>query len=74
MLRIDKAIFDTNGVICDNICQLHFSDRGLLSQNILGQIRNFVEYIAIKSYSKGKDVDPNDYNLNASKICVTLYC
>ena len=34
MLKIDKAILDTNGVICDNISKLKFSDRGLLSQNI----------------------------------------
>ena len=61
MLKIDKAILDTNGVICDNISQLNFVDRGLLSQNILGQIRNFVEYIAIKAYSNGQDVNPNDY-------------
>lgn len=39
MLRIDKAILDTNGVICENISQLSSTDRGLLSQNILGQIR-----------------------------------
>lgn len=64
MLRIDKAILDTNGVICDNITQLSLIDRGLLSQNILGQIRNFVEYIAIKAYSNGQDVNPNDYNVN----------
>lgn len=68
MLRIDKAILDTNAVICDNISQLSFADRGLLSQNILGQIRNFVEYIAIKAYSNGKDVDPNDYNLNVAAL------
>lgn len=68
MLRIDKAILDTNAVICDNITQLRFADRGLLSQNILGQIRNFVEYIAIKAYSNGKDVDPNDYNLNVAAL------
>ena len=37
MLRIDKAILDTNGVICDNIAQLNAGDRGLLSQNILVQ-------------------------------------
>lgn len=43
MLRIDKAILDTNNVICDNIAQLSTTDRGLLSQNILGHIRNFVE-------------------------------
>lgn len=68
MLRIDKAILDTNAVICDNISQLSFADRGLLSQNILGHIRNFVEYIAIKAYSNGKDVDPNDYNLNVAAL------
>ncbi len=68
MLRIDKAIMDTDGAICNNIAQLSTIDRGLLSQNILGQIRNFVEYIAIKAYSKGKDVNPNDYNLNVAAI------
>ena len=61
MLRIDKAILDVNGVICDNIKQLSGTDRGLLSQNILGQIRNFVEYIAIKAYSNGQDVNPEYY-------------
>lgn len=68
MLRIDKAIYDTNDVICNNISQLYFSDRGLLSQNILGQIRNFVEYTAVKAYSKGQDVDPNDYNLITAAV------
>ena len=68
MLRIDKAILDTDAVICDNISQLSFVDRGLLSQNILGQIRNFVEYIAIKAYSNGQDVDPNDYNMNVAAL------
>lgn len=68
MLRIDKAIFDTNGVICENISQLSSTDRGLLSQNILGQIRNFVEYIAVKIYGKGKDVDPNNYDLRQNAL------
>ncbi len=68
MLRIDKAILDTNGVICDNISKLGFADRGLLSQNILGQIRNFVEYTAIKAYSNGQDVNPNDYDLNVAAL------
>lgn len=62
MLKIDKAILDTNDVICNNISQLS-QDRGFLSQNILGQIRNFVEYVAIKLYSSGTDVNPNDYGL-----------
>lgn len=68
MLRIDQAILDTNGVICDNISRLSLADRGLLSQNILSQIRNFVEYIAIKAYSNGQDVDPHDYHLNVAAL------
>ena len=68
MYRIDKAILDTNDVICDNIAQLGSVDRGLLSQNILGHIRNFVEYIAIKEYSNGQDVNPNDYDLNVAAL------
>ena len=68
MLKIDKAILDTNDVICNNIAHFAPKDRGVLSQNILGQIRNFVEYIAIKIYSKGKDVNPNDYTLNVAAL------
>lgn len=68
MLGIDKAILNANGVICDNIAQFSAGDRGLLSQNILGHIRNFVEYIAIKAYSNGQDVNPNDYNLNVAAL------
>ena len=68
MLRIDKAILATNAAICDNISQLRSADRGLLSQNILSQIRNFVEYTAIKAYSNGRDVNPNNYDLNVAAL------
>lgn len=68
MLGIDKAILDASGVVCDNIRQFTGKDRGLLSQNILGHIRNFVEYVAIKAYSNGQDVNPNDYNLNVAAL------
>jgi energy-coupling factor transporter ATP-binding protein EcfA2 len=68
MLKVDKAILNTNSVICDNISRLGVADRGLLSQNILGQVRNFVEYVAIKACSNGGDVDPNDYNLNVQSL------
>ncbi len=61
MLKVDAAILDTNRVICRNISVFDTSERGLLSQNILSQLRNFVEYIAQKVYSNGVDTDPNDY-------------
>lgn len=70
MFRIDKAILDTNSVICENIYKWSLMDRGFLSQNILGQLRNFVEYIAIKVYGNGQDIDPNNYDLRkAAFIC-----
>ena len=61
MLKIDQAILDTNGVICRNISKFDASERGLLSQNILSQLRNFVEYIAQKVHSNGRDIEPNNY-------------
>ncbi|MCT8672416.1 hypothetical protein KZ341_11235, partial [Glaesserella parasuis] len=62
MLKIDKAILDTNQVICKNISRFDESERGLLSQNILAQLRNFIEYISQKIYSQGDDIDPNNYD------------
>ena len=61
MLLVDEAIFDTNKVICRNILVFDDSERGLLSQNILAQLRNYVEYIVQKVYSQGVDTNPNDY-------------
>ena len=49
--RIDKAIKDTDEVICNNIQKLADTDLGLLSQHILGHIRKFIECIDIKGSS-----------------------
>lgn len=35
-------------VICQNIAKFDSTERGLLSQNILSQLRNFVEHISLK--------------------------
>lgn len=62
MLKIDQAILDTDRVICKNIDRFDDSERGLLSQNILAQLRNYVEYIVQKIHSNGADIDPNNYS------------
>lgn len=62
MLRIDKAILDAEKVISKNISIFDESERGLLSQNILAQLRNLVEYIVQKVFSNGEDTDPNNYD------------
>ena len=68
MLKIDKTILDVSEVICNNISKFDSTERGLLSQNILGHIRNFVEYVAIKIVYRNQDVDPNDYDLNVNAM------
>ena len=50
MIEIDKAIKDIDKVIYDNIELLNSSDRWLLSQNILWQIRNLLEHVFLKFY------------------------
>lgn len=68
MLMIDAAILNTNRVICKNISRFDSSERGLLSQNILAQLRNLIEYIAGKVYAGGHDIDPNDYQTKAKAL------
>ena len=68
MMRIDSAILVTDKVICKNISRFDDSERGLLSQNILSQLRNFVEYIADKVYANGSDCDPNNYALKVEAL------
>lgn len=62
MLKIDQAILDTDRVICKNIDRFDNSERGLLSQNILAQLRNYVEYIVQKIHANGIDINPNNYD------------
>lgn len=68
MLQIDNAILTTSKAICKNISTFDASERGLLSQNILAQLRNFVEYIAGKIYANGADLNPNSYDFNVKSL------
>lgn len=68
MLRIDKAIYDTDKVICENIAYFRNVDRGFLCQNVLSQLRNFTEYIAMKIYCEEEDFNPNDQNLREDAL------
>lgn len=67
MEQIDRNILTINKVICDNIDKFAPEHRGLLSQNILSQLRNLIEHISLKVYSAGKDLD-----ITYSNICKGL--
>lgn len=57
MDKFDYNIFNIDQVICDNIDKKDVLGEGLLSQNILSKLRNFVEAIALKLYSISHNTD-----------------
>ncbi|MDN4074922.1 hypothetical protein [Fictibacillus terranigra] len=70
MNRINEEILNINKVICRNIDRFDATDRGLLSQNILSQLRNFVEHISLKAYSKGQDIENSYKNIEKANAYV----
>ena len=48
MNLFDKEILNVDRVICENIAKKEALGIKLLSQNIIAQLRNFVEAIALK--------------------------
>ena len=72
---IDKRIYSCNEAICKNIESLQANERGLLSQNILSQLRNFLECVFLKIYvASGNSLIENEYQniKNAIKFINTL--
>jgi DNA replication protein DnaC len=65
MSKINTAIANIDRAICDNISQFDPTDRGLLSQNILAQLRNLVEHTALRALSGPMDMEVNYENLTA---------
>lgn len=52
--KIDKKIGIINDNICRHIENLNGNSRGMISQDILAQLRNLTEYIMVKYYAEAK--------------------
>ncbi|MCB4748610.1 MAG: AAA family ATPase [Sulfurovum sp.] len=63
VMKVYQSIQTVNKAICDNIENGTIVDRGLLSQNILAQLRNLVEHTAIVTYGAGNDIEVNYDNI-----------
>lgn len=62
MNDITSHILDIDKIICKNIEKFEIEERGLLSQNILSQLRNFVEHIALRVLEDTQQTElNNDY-------------
>ncbi len=72
MRKIDDHILNTNKVICENISKFDDSERGLLSQNLLSQLRNFVEHISLKIYGAGKDTENTYENIKKAETFIKV--
>lgn len=72
MTSINQAILTCDSVVCKNINKFDDSERGLLSQNILSQLRNFVEYVAMKVCLTGEEIDPNDYEQKTKALSILV--
>lgn len=63
ILRIDKQILNVDKVICRHISNLNNLTRGEISQDILSQLRHFVEHIMLKIYANGNDIEDTQDNI-----------
>jgi energy-coupling factor transporter ATP-binding protein EcfA2 len=70
MDKIDIDILTIDKVICKNIDELADSNVGFLSQNILSQLRNFIEHISLKIYGNGQDIEDSYENIKRANYHV----
>ncbi len=70
MNKLDTHILNINKVICYNIDKFDTTERGLLSQNILSQLRNFIEHISLKTYSQGQDIEVTYDNIKKANAFI----
>ena len=61
MPSLDDRIRTIDNVICRHIASADFSPRGAVAQDMLSQLRNFLEHIMLKFYADGNDIN-NTYN------------
>jgi ATP-dependent exoDNAse (exonuclease V), alpha subunit - helicase superfamily I member len=61
--NIDRQIYTIDKTICRHIAALDTSARGIVSQDILSQLRNFTEHIMLKFYTNGVDIDNSYENI-----------
>lgn len=62
-LQIDEQILKTDKVICRHISNMSNLSRGQISQDILSQLRHFVEHIMLKVYANGADIEDSHENI-----------
>ena len=68
ILQMDEQIKNSDRVICRHIDNMGMNTTGEISQDILSQLRHFVEHIMLKIYANGGDIEDNQEK-KGSKVC-----
>lgn len=66
MLDIDRKILTIDKAICRHLAEADYSNRGMISQDILSHLRNLVEHLMLKCYAGSNDID-NTYAVSIHK-------
>lgn len=61
--QIDTNILTINKVICRHIDAIETSERGYVAQDILAQLRNFIDHIMLKVWKHPNDVENSYTNI-----------
>lgn len=68
--QIDEQILTSNRYICRALEKLKASERGEISQDILGHLRNFVEHAMLKIYARENNLSDVEDSQDYTKIVV----
>lgn len=61
--KIDCEIMRVNRAICRHIDNIERDDRGEVAQDVVTDLRHFVEHIMLKIYANNQDIDDNYENI-----------
>lgn len=61
--KIDREICRIDNAICRHIENIERDDRGEVAQDVVSDLRHFVEHIMLKIYANNRDIEDNYQNL-----------
>ena len=74
--KIDTEIYNLDEAICRHIDNISRDSRGVVSQDILGDLRHYVEHIILKIYANKNDLDVTYKNIQDTdflKVFIRCY-
>ena len=65
--KIDEEVYNLDAAICRHIDNISRDSRGIVSQDVLADLRHYVEHIMFKIYDNGKNLDITYNNIRKAK-------